>query len=66
METADGPGRSRWRRYELRTNLAGAAASLVLLIAGIGTGKGLLAGPGLLLLVFFCVYSVYARVRRDL
>lgn len=65
-EASEAPKRPWWRRYELKFNLAMTAVSLVIFAAGIVTNTAVLAGPGLLLLIFFCVYSVYAYVRRDL
>lgn len=66
MEASEGPKRPWWRRYELKFNLAGAVVALVIFMAGLLTNTALLAGPGLLLLIFFCVYSAYAYARRDL
>ena len=55
-----------WRRYEFKFNIAMAVVSLILFIAGILTNTAVLAGPGLILLIFFCTYAVYAHARRNL
>lgn len=66
MEASGAPKRPWWKRYELKFNIAGAVAALMIFIAGLLLNSAVLAGPGLLLLVFFCVHSVYAHVRRNL
>jgi hypothetical protein len=39
---------------------------LFALSAGLVLNNGLIAGPGMLLLIFFVTYTIYAYYRRDL
>jgi hypothetical protein len=63
---AEPPSLFRWfRAHELRINLVLAAGALVFFVVGILSNQGLFAGPALLLLIFFSIYSVYAYERQD-
>jgi hypothetical protein len=63
---AEPPTRFRWlRAHELKINLILAVGALVFFVSGILLGQGLIAGPALILLIFFSIYSIYAYQRRD-
>jgi hypothetical protein len=65
--TGDTPPRSTWwRAHELRINIVLMLASLFMLSVGLVLNIGLIAGPSLLLLIFFATYTVYAYYRRFL
>lgn len=61
----DGPRPKWWKRYELPVNLALAVFFLAVLVTGILLDNGVVAGTGLILLIFFSVYSMYGYVRRN-
>jgi hypothetical protein len=51
------------RKHELQINLIGAGLCLLATMIGIILGLGTLTGLSFLLLIFFCIYSVYAYFR---
>jgi hypothetical protein len=52
------------RKHELQINLTGAGLCLLAIVIGIVLGLGTLTGLSFLLLIFFCIYSVYAYFRQ--
>ncbi len=64
--TSDIPSPMRWwKANELRINIVLMLASLFMLSVGVALNIGLIAGPSLLLLIFFATYTAYAYFRRD-
>lgn len=52
------------RKHELQINLTGAGLCLLAIVIGIVLGLGTLTGLSFLLLIFFCIYSVYAYFQQ--